>query len=172
MRPGDVFAPMHWTGETAPTGRVDALVASVVDPVSGKPESKAAAVHIAPFAALWHGFAVSSTTFRPKADYWAIARTTSGMRAELAGLQAPDSWEAMARTLFNLPDTTAQSVIDRARGIARIAFCDGPRVLAALFVSPEPVALSRGPVAGLSGGAGGAGYGARHPDGPSGCRPR
>ncbi|NUB45720.1 molybdopterin-dependent oxidoreductase [Fertoebacter nigrum] len=151
VKPGEVFAPMHWTGETAPTGRVDALVASVVDPVSGQPESKAAAVRVAPFAARWHGFAVSASAFRPEVDFWAVARTQQGMRAELAGLTMPEDWETMARMLFTLPDATALHVIDRARGIARIAFCDGARVLAALFVSPEPVALSRAHVAGLVG---------------------
>ena len=50
-REGQCFAPIHWSGETAPTGRIDALVAAITDPVSGQPESKATAVAIAPFFA-------------------------------------------------------------------------------------------------------------------------
>ncbi|WP_439563511.1 molybdopterin dinucleotide binding domain-containing protein, partial [Roseinatronobacter sp.] len=57
---GQVFAPMHWTGETAPMGRVDALVAAVTDPISGQPESKASVVALAPLAPVWYGFAVSA----------------------------------------------------------------------------------------------------------------
>ncbi|MCB1707052.1 MAG: nitrate reductase, partial [Halioglobus sp.] len=35
VRRGEVFAPMHWTGETAPCARISALVAPATDPVSG-----------------------------------------------------------------------------------------------------------------------------------------
>ncbi|MGO4853074.1 molybdopterin-dependent oxidoreductase [Phaeovulum sp. W22_SRMD_FR3] len=151
---GQVFAPMHWTGETAPTGRVDALVAPVVDPVSGQPESKAAVVQVAPFNAAWHGFAAAAQGFTPKSDYWATARSAKGMRAELAGMSTPEDWQSYARDLFGLSDTlTVQSVTDPARGIVRLAFFDGETVVAALFVSPEPVALSRGHVAALMGDA-------------------
>ena len=151
---GQVFAPMHWTGETAPTGRADALVAPVVDPVSGQPESKAAVVQVAPFKAAWHGFAVAAQGFTPKSDYWAPARSAKGMRAELAGMSTPEDWQSYARDLFGLSDTlTVQSVTDPARGIVRLAFFDGETVVAALFVSPEPVALSRGHVAALMGDA-------------------
>ncbi|MCA8929996.1 MAG: nitrate reductase, partial [Alphaproteobacteria bacterium] len=41
VRPRQIFAPLHWTGETAPTGRIDAVVSAVTDPLSGQPESKA-----------------------------------------------------------------------------------------------------------------------------------
>ena len=143
VQKGDCFAPMHWTGETAPTGRIDALVASVVDPVSGQPELKAAAVAIAPFAAKWYGFAVSATDFRPDCEYWARAVVSGGMRAELAGLYAPDDWEAEARRLFNLPDAQILQVQDRARATVRLAFTNGNRVVAALFVAPEPVHVAR-----------------------------
>lgn len=58
VRPGDVFAPTHWTGDAAPRARIDALGAPETDPISGQPESKAATVAAAPFAAEWYGFAV------------------------------------------------------------------------------------------------------------------
>lgn len=46
VQPGQVFAPMHWTGETAPSARIDALVTATCDPVSGQPESKASVVSV------------------------------------------------------------------------------------------------------------------------------
>ncbi|MFN4057864.1 MAG: molybdopterin-dependent oxidoreductase [Roseinatronobacter sp.] len=147
VREGQVFAPMHWTGETAPTGRVDALVAPVTDPISGQPESKGSVVAIVPFAPAWYGFAVSITTITPKATYWARARHEGGWRCELAGLDTPASWEGYARALFNLPDATCLSVEDRFRGTHRLALMDGQRTLAALFVASDPVTLSRGHVA-------------------------
>ncbi|MEO0363638.1 MAG: molybdopterin-dependent oxidoreductase, partial [Pseudomonadota bacterium] len=51
---GSVFAPMHWTGVYASAGRADAAVAAAVDPVSGQPELKGAAVAVARFPAAWH----------------------------------------------------------------------------------------------------------------------
>lgn len=150
---GDVFAPMHWTGETAPSGRIDAVVAPVVDPVSGQPESKAGVVAISRLQAAWYGFAVTSGDLSPDCAYWARARTASGHRAELAGLDPVTDWEAEARRLFDLPEAALQSVIDARRGIARLAFYDGDRLLAALFVAPEPVAVLRDYLVTLPGGA-------------------
>lgn len=143
VQKGSCFAPMHWTGETAPTGRIDALVAAVVDPVSGQPESKATPVSIAPYAAKWYGFAVSDTNFRPDSDYWACAAAPDGMRAELAGQQVPDDWEAEARRLFAIPNAQVLRVQDRARGTDRLAFIDQNRVIAALFIASNPVQVAR-----------------------------
>ncbi len=153
VQKGACFAPMHWTGKTAPTGRIDALIASVVDPVSGQPELKATAVAIAPFGAKWFGFAVSANDFRPDCDYWAQATVAGGMRAELAGLHTPDDWEAEARRLFDLPDALVLRVQDRGRGTVRLAFTDKNHVIAALFVAPDPVRVARQYVAGLLGSA-------------------
>ncbi|MCB1341897.1 MAG: (2Fe-2S)-binding protein, partial [Pseudooceanicola sp.] len=151
VQTGQLFAPMHWTGETAPSARIDALIAGATDPVSGQPESKAAVVAVERFPAAWYGFAVSSGEMSPTPDYWALARTTGGSRAELAGVQAPGDWETAARALFALPAAEAVSVTDPKRGIARIAFHRNGRLLAALFVAPEPVAVMRDYLATLPG---------------------
>jgi assimilatory nitrate reductase catalytic subunit len=141
--PGHPFAPMHWTGETAPSGRIDALVAANPDPVSGQPDSKAVPVSLRKYPARWYGFAVSAGDFRPDCGYWAKARVTGGWRAELAGEVAPDDWVSHARALFGLPDAEVATVIDAGRGLARVAFHRGGQLLAALFVGPQPVALAR-----------------------------
>ncbi|WP_353143468.1 molybdopterin-dependent oxidoreductase [Paracoccus sp. (in: a-proteobacteria)] len=147
---GHPFAPIHWTGETAPSGRIDALVAGVTDPVSGQPASKSAAVAIRPFAARWFGFAVSSGPIRPDCEYWARAVLANGEQAELAGLDHPQDWTAHARTMFGLSDEPLV-LHDRARGQVRLAFLREGRLRAALFVAPEPVGLSRSHVAALLG---------------------
>ncbi|MCE0504706.1 molybdopterin-dependent oxidoreductase [Roseivivax sp. GX 12232] len=152
VRPGEVFAPMHWTGETAPSARIDALVAAVTDPLSGQPESKASVCALAPFAAGFHAFAVSARALTPDTAYWARARTEAGWRAELAGLAPPEDWEAWARGLFGSPEAGAQTVIDREGGRARIAFRDPQgRLIAAVFAGPEPLALQRDHLAQLPG---------------------
>ncbi|MFD0981363.1 molybdopterin-dependent oxidoreductase [Tropicimonas aquimaris] len=150
VRPGEVFAPMHWTGETAPSGRIDALVAPQTDPVSGQPESKASVVAIRPMAPAWHGFAVSLTRIIPETAYWAQARIRGGWRTELAARSLPESWESEARRLFGLksPGIEAVSMIDPARGAARIAFLQNGRLVAALFADSGPVGVSRSFLAG------------------------
>ncbi|MEM9854696.1 MAG: molybdopterin-dependent oxidoreductase [Pseudomonadota bacterium] len=140
---GQVFAPMHWTAETAPSGRIDALVAAAVDPVSGQPESKASVVALEKFDAAWYGFAVSVERPRAKADYWALAPVEAGFRIELAGRAPISDWEAEARRMFNLPAARVTSLTDPARGMARLAFHHEGRLLAALFVAREPVAVMR-----------------------------
>ena len=142
-QPGCLFAPMHWTAQTASTGRIDALVAGAADPVSGQPESKASVCAARPFPAAWYGFAVSARPMSPTCDYWAAAPTATGWRMELAGREAPADWEAAARALFAMPDAEAQVLTDPARGIARLAFRESGRLVAALFAGPEPLRLMR-----------------------------
>ncbi|MEM7295321.1 MAG: (2Fe-2S)-binding protein, partial [Pseudomonadota bacterium] len=142
-----VFAPMHWTGETAPSGRIDALVPGFVDPVSGQPESKAAVASVTRFDAAWYGFAVSVTQPTFNCDYWARARTERGYRAELAGIQTPADWEAEARTLFDAQDAQVSMLSDPGRGVVRLAFERQGRLIAALFVASSPVAVMRDYVA-------------------------
>ena len=148
---GQVVAPMHWTGQTAPSGRINALVPTRTDPISGQPASKSAPVQNAPFAARWYGFAVSDSAFRPTSDYWAIAPAGTGNRAELAGSDIPDNWPEYTRALFNLPKADVQTVADRKRGLHRVALSQDGILRAALFIAPDPVALSRGAVAAMIG---------------------
>jgi assimilatory nitrate reductase catalytic subunit len=138
-----VFAPMHWTGETASSAVIDALMPGVVDPVSGQPESKGAAVALALFQADWYDFAVSTKEIKTNSAYWAKVRTSTGWRADMAGIGQPEDWEADTRTLFDLPSAAVQSMQDVHSGVFRAAFYDGGKLLAALFVSPRPVAVVR-----------------------------
>ncbi len=143
---GTVFAPMHWTGELASAGRVDALVPGRTDPVSGQPASKATPVRVRPFPARWHGFAVARR--RPNVaglDYWALARVGGGWRAEVAGLAAPTDWHGFARALLGVADDEARLVTydDAAAGQHRMAVLRDDALQAALFVGPTPLALSR-----------------------------
>ena len=119
------------------------LVPAVFDPISGQPDSKSAAVALCRYSAGWYGFAVSAGPVLPKSEYWAQSRIREGWRLELAGLEPPDDWTAYARGLFGLPEAVPSVMIDKAKGLVRLAFHDGERLIAALFAGPEPVALSR-----------------------------
>nr|WP_123793409.1 nitrate reductase [Pacificibacter maritimus] len=140
---GQTFAPMHWTGETAPSGRIDALVPDAVDPISGQPESKAAAVAVTRYNAQWYGFAVSRHDITPDCAYWAKSRTDKGWRCELAGVDTPEDWVQSAQRLFGLTDLSMQSVHDPKKGGFRVAFFGDHGLEAALFIAPKPVAVMR-----------------------------
>ena len=150
VAPGQPFAPIHWTGETASAGRVAALVAGTVDPVSGQPALKSAAVAITPFAAAWYGFAVSTRPIAAGCDYWATGVLPAGHQAELAGLAAPQDWAVAARAMFGIKGDPVV-VDDRRHGILRMAFTEGDHLRAALFVAREPAALSRSHVTAMLG---------------------
>ncbi|WP_435169127.1 molybdopterin-dependent oxidoreductase [Falsirhodobacter sp. 1013] len=143
VRPGQLFAPMHWTGETAPTGRIDAVVAAATDPLSGQPESKAAAVSLRPWPARWFAFSASAADLRPATAYWARRVTDTGQAAELAMSEAPPDIEAFARDLFALPEAEVMRLDDAARGLTSLCLIRAGRVAALLFAGPSPVTLAR-----------------------------
>lgn len=153
VQKGDLFVPMHWTGENAPAARIGALVAPVFDPISGQPESKASVVAAEKFDAGWYAFAISTNSFTPDCPYWSRAKTNTGYRAELAGTDPVEDWETYARALFGLSEAeaTVQKVSDTKRGAHRLAFYAGEILLAALYVGPTPVTLMRDFLAGLPG---------------------
>ncbi|TRL39220.1 nitrate reductase [Rhizobium straminoryzae] len=143
--PGAVFVPMHWTDETAALGRVDTLIPGRRDPLSGQPALKHAAVSLRRHAAAFHGFAVASSRPLPLPfDYWALARCEGGYRMELAGQPPAEGWQAWLQTAFHLPpQAEVTGYVAREGRELRLAAFGGDRLLALLFVSDEPVAVSR-----------------------------
>ena len=146
QREGSVFAPIHWTDQFASDGRVDALVAPVLDPVSGQPESKGAYVEMKALSPAWFGFAlVREKPTQIEADYWALARTDGGWRMELAGFANAGSWESRARKMFGLREEGAfvVSMEDARAGAWRcVAIHDGV-VAGVLLIAREPIGAAR-----------------------------
>lgn len=144
---GSVFVPLHWTDQVASNARVDALVNPACDPVSGQPELKYSAVAVRPFMAAWYGFAVmAEAPGEVAAAYWAKARTKAGWRIELADSVLPQDWTDFARGLFGVEADDAVDLLayhDAATSHHRFAAFRGERMVGALFVAPEPVAVSR-----------------------------
>lgn len=142
---GNVFVPMHWNDQFAAQARIDTLVAPLTDPHSGQPASKNVPVVVRPFAAAFYGFAVSSA--KPAgvtADYWALAKAEGGWRTELAFSTQISDWTAWCRNAFSIDaDLEPLGYADHDTGILRLAFFDGSKLLAALFVAREPVAVAR-----------------------------
>ncbi|AHK46732.1 nitrate reductase [Ensifer sp. ENS11] len=142
---GNLFVPMHWNDQFAAKARIDALVPPITDPVSGQPASKNVAVSARRFSASTYGFAVSAA--RPEGldcAYWALAKARGGWRLELASQTEPDDWVAWCRRIFDIPaDIEPIGYADGPSGHRRLAFFDGAKLLLALYLAPEPVAVAR-----------------------------
>lgn len=144
QRRGHLFVPMHWTDQFASNGRIDSLVTAKVDPVSAQPALKMGEAYAEPVHTRLYGFFVSATRPTLEAGYWAIAEAVGGIRGELAWLDEPADWTAWLRTAFALSDgATIQTMLDARSGRRSFAVLDNGRLVAALYVSPDPVLVSR-----------------------------
>ena len=152
MRKGTVFVPMHWSNITASNARINTLVNSTTDPVSGQPALKAGAVSMQRFTALWHGFAVSTAEMPVhRHDYSAMARTQTGWRAELAGAALPADWLAEARAALGLETGSVSILRDAAQGLVRVAIHEGTTLCGLFFAAPRPIEVARSHAASLIG---------------------
>lgn len=140
QRAGMVFVPMHWNGQFASCGRVDALVNPETDPVSGQPESKHTPVAVAPYRPAWQGFILSRRRLHlPPLDYWVAARGDGYWRYELAHREAVADWSGWARALLCAEQPVRAEwveYLDSAAGRYRGARLLAGRVDSALFVTP------------------------------------
>lgn len=142
---GHVFVPMHWTDQWASGARVDRLVAPVVDPVSGQPALKNTATGLARFAASQYGFVVSrNKPVLEAAAYWAIARSAGGWRAEFALAEDHDAVQRFIPAALGIDaGTPLLSFTDPSNGVTRHAAFDGTSLLGAVYLSRQPVTVSR-----------------------------
>ncbi|MFD1694991.1 nitrate reductase [Roseibium aestuarii] len=147
---GNIFVPMHWTDQVSSKARVDAVVAPDTDPVSGQPGLKFTPVAVTRAEMQHYGFAV----LREKPvdldlTYWALAPIREGWRLEFAcdGASTPcdPALRDLALRLLG-QDSGGEDLIsveDRHAGSGRYASWTGDRLDGAVFVSREPVAVSR-----------------------------
>lgn len=108
QRPGEVFVPMHWNDKYTASGRVDALVNDVVDPICGQPEFKHTPVVIQPFHQAWNGFLICQQDIAPHAEYWAKITLEKGYKFRLAGSVLPQSWRLWLSQQFPHIDEWAE----------------------------------------------------------------
>jgi assimilatory nitrate reductase catalytic subunit len=70
QRPGELFAPMHWTDRFGSSGPVDRLTGPARDPISGQPELKATPAGVAPVPTLWRGILVGGAGPAGQGDFY------------------------------------------------------------------------------------------------------
>jgi assimilatory nitrate reductase catalytic subunit len=131
---GMLFAPIHWSEETASSARVGALVAPFADPFSGQPENKATPASIVPYEYVFRGFVLSRVRLElPDHAWWARVAVPGGFgylfadNADLAGWQ---SW------LRSVAGSDLAEYKDFGGGVFRAAAFAGNRIETCLFVGP------------------------------------
>jgi assimilatory nitrate reductase catalytic subunit len=143
QQPGSLFAPIHWSGETASSARVGDLVAAATDPYSGQPEAKATPAAIVPVAFASRGFALTRRSIAwPAATWWARVAVTGGTGYLLATNDDVAAWQQAARGLVGegVEPVELAEYIDVPRGLYRVAAFAQDRLEACLFVGPGEAA--------------------------------
>ncbi|MBI1178923.1 MAG: molybdopterin-dependent oxidoreductase [Alphaproteobacteria bacterium] len=142
LRPGDVFAPMHWSDQFCSSGPVDRLVHPLTDPVSGQPDLKGTGVEVYAEAEAWRGLLVRRHGSAPTLQdgvYWSCSPIDGGRRWELSGTAPlPEAADiaALARRLMGLPDEAElASYTDTRKSVFRFAGLLEGTLDACLFIA-------------------------------------
>ena len=131
---GMLFAPIHWSEETASAARVGALVAPFTDPFSGQPENKATPASIVPYEYVFRGFALSRTPLQlPPQLWWTRVAVTGGYGYLLADNADLTRWQSWLRSVAG--DDLAE-YRDSGGGVYRAAAFAENRIETCLFVGP------------------------------------
>jgi assimilatory nitrate reductase catalytic subunit len=141
---GMLFAPIHWSRQTASSARVGALVAPFTDAFSGQPENKATPASITPCAYAQRGFVLSRNQLDlPATAWWARVAVSGGYGTLLADNAELDSWQAWLRSRGGGDVAEYQ---DAGRGVYRAAAFADDRLQTCLFIGPAQDAIDWGAV--------------------------
>ena len=126
QRPGSLFLPIHWSGESASAACVGDLVAARTDPHSGQPEAKATPAAIAPADFSFRGLIrTRAAVALPAETWWVRIPRADGTEIRFATNQGPLIWHDFAYRLFG-PDTKFADRLDASQDTYRAAgFIDG-----------------------------------------------
>jgi assimilatory nitrate reductase catalytic subunit len=145
QKKGQVFVPMHWTDQYASNGRVNSLIPSITDPVSGQPASKNTGVSIRKYEAKTFVFLLTrEKPVLPTRGYWASFETEGGWATEFAGKE--DLFEILdvMKKMLNVDRRTAPLVYaDKKRGEYRLALFHSQRLEGILYAAGAPLSVSR-----------------------------
>jgi assimilatory nitrate reductase catalytic subunit len=137
VRPGEIFAPMHWTDAFAPQARANALVNARVDARSGQPEFKYTPAAIEPAPVAWRAFLLTRQRSDPPASlWWRRIPQSTGALYEIAAPPGAMDPSALATAMFSdLRDADMLSARDSAGAFLRMAALRGDRLERALFAT-------------------------------------
>ncbi len=143
VRPGDAFAPMHWTDQFSSSGPIDKLVHALTDPVSGQPDLKGTRVNVAAMIESWRGTLFRLDNGEPglsDAVWWSMAQTRTGFAFELSGWQPLEkevhSEQVLRRLLKISAEAELVSYSDPRRSVFRYAGFVRGQLAGCVFFAP------------------------------------
>jgi assimilatory nitrate reductase catalytic subunit len=124
QRPGSVFVPIHWSGETYASQPVGDLVAPHTDPYSGQPEAKATPAAICAVDLAMRGLVRTRRPLvMPAGTWWTRVATADGVDYLVASNSGPLIWHDFAHRAFGGEARLSERV--DAGGYCAVAFLDG-----------------------------------------------
>jgi len=121
QRPGSIFLPIHWSGDTASCARADDLVAPHTDPYSGQPEAKATPASIEPVTFAMRGFIRTHRPIAlPNATWWTRVASADGHEYRIASDHGPMMWHDFAYGLLTADAKLAEQLDRRTYRAAAI----------------------------------------------------
>ena len=143
VRPGDIFAPMHWSDQFTSSGPIGRLVHAVTDPVSGQPDLKGTKVSVSAISESWRGHLLRLSGGDPElsdALWWSKAPIANGFAFELAGwnaLQREVHSETVLRRLLRISaESELVSYSDPRKAMFRYAGISHGKLEACVFFGP------------------------------------
>jgi assimilatory nitrate reductase catalytic subunit len=141
MRPGEIFAAMHWTGAYGSADAIGQLVGAACDPVSGQPELKITAAAVMRLPVTWRALARGRASLPPSSAscFWSRAPVEGGELYRVAGWGDPPSGAALHSWARSFLSAAAASELieldDPARGAYRLALLRDGQLESCLFVA-------------------------------------
>jgi assimilatory nitrate reductase catalytic subunit len=146
QRHGEIFVPMHWTDRFSSAGPVGRAVHAERDPLSGQPALKMTPASVTKQDVQFHGVLLRrSDGSLPGHLHWSRMPIDEGHLYRLSGLRPlpqADALDRMVDTLLDAPDGSDKlEMVDRRRGVLRVAAVSDGAVEACLFVARDPASL-------------------------------
>ena len=136
QRVGEVFIPMHWNDQFSRQGTSGVLYESVVDPVSGQPESKQGRAALRRVPTRWEARLLVREPVALSAAWWARVPLAHCLSVRFADVDAVDDWRAWCQQHLRAPSLWME---DRAAGRFRACAMTGTRLDWVLLVEPDHV---------------------------------
>lgn len=158
IRRGQIFAPIHWTDQTASDARIGKVVNPVVDSISGEPEFKHTPVTVQPFYTRWQGvcfvrdeFSKAVKTSIEEVTWWSKIKIAKAVRYELAGRQSLYQSNDEIRKLLPFEGESFEwlHLSDPSVEISHTVVLQEGQLIASLYIAPQALLPDRDWVAGL-----------------------
>ncbi len=140
VRPGRVFAPMHWNDQFASNANIGRVVNAYTDPFSGQPEFKHTPVRITVRPSHWHGFILSRQRLEHRAlGYWTSCRREGLWQYTIADDKNCNDWSQFSRLLLDTDDKDGEwsELLDSTGQTYRAARFVDDRLDACIFIHAE-----------------------------------